>query len=208
MAFIPAAERYNLMEKIDRWVIQKALENLDAMHRRQALDRVFSINLSGSSIADAGFSKFLLDALDSHDVPAGNLCFEITETAAISNMHNAIKLISRVTERGCRFTLDDFGSGLSSSYYLKHLPVQYLKIDGSFVRDIHTNRINYSMVEAINNIGHVMGLKTIAEFVERPEILSKLRDIGVDYAQGNIIGQPTLWLCPGAPTSGSDPSFR
>jgi diguanylate cyclase (GGDEF)-like protein/PAS domain S-box-containing protein len=196
MAFIPAAERYNLMQKIDRWVIQKTLERLEEMHCRRALNRVFSINLSGSSIADVGFSNFLLNALNGHEIPPNNLCFEITETAAISNMNNAIKLISRVTEHGCRFALDDFGCGLSSFNYLKHLPVQYLKIDGSFVRDLHRDRINLSMVEAINNVGHVMGLKTIAEFVESPEILTKLREIGVDYAQGNIIGTPKLWLRP------------
>ena len=196
MAFIPAAERYNLMQKIDRWVIQKSLEQLADMHRRQALDGIFSINLSGSSIADTGFSKFLLDMLKEYAVLCGNLCFEITETAAILNMNNAIKLINGVTERGCRFALDDFGCGLSSFYYLKHLPVQYLKIDGNFVRDIHKDPVDFSMVEAINNVGHVMGLKTIAEFVESAEVLEKLEEIGVDYAQGYVIGQPKPWLCP------------
>ena len=195
MAFIPAAERYSLMQKIDRWVIQKTLAKLEQMAQQQTLDRVFSINLSGSSIADLGFCHFLLSVLDEHDIPPANICFEITETAAISNMNNAIKLISGVREHGCRFALDDFGCGLSSFYYLKNLPVQYLKIDGSFVRDIHEDRVNLSMVEAINNIGHVMGLETIAEFVESPKILSTLREIKVDYAQGNIIGTPKLWIC-------------
>jgi len=196
MAFIPAAERYNLMQKIDRWVIQKSLELLADMHRRQALDGIFSINLSGSSIADVGFSDFLLSVLDEYAVLVDNLCFEITETAAILNMNNAIKLIVGVTERGCRFALDDFGCGLSSFYYLKHLPVQYLKIDGNFVRDIYKDPVDFSMVEAINNVGHVMGLKTIAEFVESAEVLKKLEEIGVDYAQGYVIDQPQPWLCP------------
>ena len=183
MAFIPAAERYSLMQKIDRWVIQKTLARLQQMHQQDTLDRVFSINLSGSSIAELGFCHFLLHALDQHDIPPANICFEITETAAISNMNNAIRLISGVREHGCRFALDDFGCGLSSFYYLKNLPVQYLKIDGSFIRDINKDRVNLSMVEAI------------AEFVESPEILSTLRDISVDYAQGNIIGTPQLWIC-------------
>jgi EAL domain-containing protein (putative c-di-GMP-specific phosphodiesterase class I) len=111
-------------------------------------------------------------------------------------MNNAIKLINGVAERGCHFSLDDFGCGLSSFYYLKNLPVQYLKIDGNFVRDIHKNPVGYSMVEAINNVGHVMGLKTIAEFAESEEVLEKLKEIGVDYAQGYVIGHPQPWLCP------------
>jgi diguanylate cyclase (GGDEF)-like protein/PAS domain S-box-containing protein len=196
MAFIPAAERYSLMQKIDRWVIQKTLLQLAQLRSKQALDRIYSINLSGSTIADAGFCDFLLNTLDEYGVPGENLCFEITETAAISNLANAIRLINRVREQGCQFALDDFGCGLSSFSYLKNLPVQYLKIDGSFVSDIHKDRINLSMVEAINNIGHVMGLKTIAEFVENKAILSRLEKIGVDYAQGYYIGHPERWVCP------------
>jgi len=195
MAFIPAAERYSLMHKIDRWVIQKTLTQLSKLGSEKGFDRIYSINLSGSSIADSGFCDFLLDAIKEVDVPANNLCFEITETAAISNLVNAIRLIRSVSELGCQFALDDFGCGLSSFSYLKNLPVQYLKIDGSFVRDIHTDTINYSMVSAINNIGHVMGLKTIAEFVESPAILPKLEEIGVDFVQGNYIGKPELWYC-------------
>ncbi len=196
MAFIPAAERYSLMQKIDRWVIQKTLMQLTQMQRAQGLDRIYSVNLSGSSIADSSFCDFLLSALDEFDVPGRHLCFEITETAAISNLVNATRLIRSVSEHGCQFALDDFGCGLSSFSYLKNLPVQYLKIDGSFVRDIHTDNINFSMVAAINNIGHVMGLKTIAEFVETPSILPKLKEIGVDFAQGNYIGKPERWYCP------------
>lgn len=196
MAFIPAAERYSLMQKIDRWVIQKTLMHLTQLQRPQGLERIYSINLSGSSIADAGFCDFLLHALDEYDIPGEHLCFEITETAAISNFVNATRLIRGVREKGCQFALDDFGCGLSSFSYLKNLPVQFLKIDGSFVRDIHTDNINFSMVSAINNIGHVMGLKTIAEFVESASILPKLQEIGVDFAQGNHIGPPVRWYCP------------
>jgi len=196
MAFIPAAERYSLMQKIDRWVIQKTLLQLTQLRSKQALDRIYSINLSGSTIADAGFCDFLLNTLGECEVPGKNLCFEITETAAISNLANAIRLINSVRELDCQFALDDFGCGLSSFSYLKNLPVQYLKIDGSFVRDIHQDRINLSMVEAINNIGHVMGLKTIAEFVENKAIFTRLEKIGVDYAQGNYVGIPERWHCP------------
>lgn len=196
MAFIPAAERYSLMQKIDRWVIQTTLRYLSDLYTEGELDRIYTINLSGSTIADADFAQFLLDSIATHSVPSHNLCFEITETAVISNMANAIRLISRVRDQGCLFALDDFGCGLSSFTYLKNLPVQYLKIDGSFVRDMHRDRINFSMVEAINKIGHVMGLQTIAEFVESSTLLDKLKDIGVDYAQGNHIGVPAVWLAP------------
>jgi len=199
MAFIPAAERYSLMQKIDRWVIQQTLRQLAQLRDAGGLDRIYSINLSGSTIADSGFCQFLLDAIDNYSIPGKNLCFEITETTAISNMANAVRLISSVRELDCAFALDDFGCGLSSFSYLKNLPVQYLKIDGSFVRDIHKDKINYSMVEAINNVGHVMGLKTIAEFVESAAILPHLREIGVDYAQGNHIGMPRVWVCIPSP---------
>ncbi|MEJ2361623.1 MAG: EAL domain-containing protein [Gammaproteobacteria bacterium] len=194
MAFIPAAERYSLMQKIDRWVIQNTLQRLKQMHQQQDLEQVYTINISGSSIADKDFAQFMLAALRDSGVPGGNVCFEITETAAISNMANAIRLIGSLRDKGCLFALDDFGCGLSSFSYLKNLPVQYLKIDGSFVHDLHKDQINYSMVEAINNIGHVMGLKTIAEFVESVPVLEKLQKIGVDYAQGNHIGMPRLWV--------------
>lgn len=196
MAFIPAAERYSLMQKIDRWVIQTTLRYLSEMNEQGQLDRVYGINLSGSTIADAEFAQFLLGCIDEYSVPSQNLCFEITETAAISNLANAVRLITSVRDQGCLFALDDFGCGLSSFSYLKNLPVQYLKIDGSFVRDLHKDRINFSMVEAINNIGHVMGLKTIAEFVESVTVLNKLKDVGVDYAQGHHIGVPRIWLDP------------
>jgi len=196
MAFIPAAERYNLMQKIDRWVIQKSLEKLADLHARHELAGIYSINISGASIADRSFSDFLLGALDEYTVLSKHLCFEVTETAAILNMSNAIKLINGVTERNCQFALDDFGCGLSSFYYLKNLPVQYLKIDGNFVQDIHNDPVGYSMVEAINNVGHVMGLKTIAEFAENEQVLEKLKEIGVDYAQGYVIDRPKPWLYP------------
>jgi Amt family ammonium transporter len=194
MAFLPAAERYQLMTKIDRWVVQRTLERLSALHRREALDGVYSINLSASSIADSGFAGFLYSALNDSGLPGEHLCFEIAETAAISNMSGASALVGKLTEQGCRFALDDFGCGLSSLHYLRRLPVQYLKVDAHLIRNVHEDPISLSMVGAINTVAHTMGMKTVAKFVESAEILASLRGIGVDYAQGNTIGIPKPWL--------------
>ncbi|MDH3978901.1 MAG: EAL domain-containing protein [Gammaproteobacteria bacterium] len=189
-AFIPAAERYNLMTSLDRWVVKTTFEWLDRnSHITDQLGKC-SINLSGQSISDARFLDYLLDLLTESAVPAGKICFEITETAAITNLSEATEFISRLKEIGCSFALDDFGSGLSSFAYLKNLPVDYLKIDGSFVKDIVDDPIDEAMVRSINEIGHVMGKETIAEFVENDQILEKLHDIGVDYAQGFGIDTP------------------
>lgn len=189
-AFIPAAERYNLMTSLDRWVVKTTFEWLDRnSHITDQLGKC-SINLSGQSISDARFLDYLLDLLTESAVPAGKICFEITETAAITNLSEATGFISRLKGIGCSFALDDFGSGLSSFAYLKNLPVDYLKIDGSFVKDIVEDPIDEAMVRSINEIGHVMGKETIAEFVENEQILEKLYEIGVDYAQGFGIDKP------------------
>jgi diguanylate cyclase (GGDEF)-like protein len=189
-AFIPAAERYNLMTSLDRWVVKTTFEWLDRnSHITDQLGKC-SINLSGQSISDARFLDYLLDLLTKSAVPAGKICFEITETAAITNLSEATEFISRLKAIGCSFALDDFGSGLSSFAYLKNLPVDYLKIDGSFVKDIVEDPIDEAMVRSINEIGHVMGKETIAEFVENEQILEKLYEIGVDYAQGFGIDKP------------------
>jgi diguanylate cyclase (GGDEF)-like protein len=189
-AFIPAAERYNLMTSLDRWVVKTTFEWLDRnSHITEQLGKC-SINLSGQSISDARFLDYLLDLLTESAVPAGKICFEITETAAITNLSEATGFISRLKGIGCSFALDDFGSGLSSFAYLKNLPVDYLKIDGSFVKDIVEDPIDEAMVRSINEIGHVMGKETIAEFVENEQILEKLYEIGVDYAQGFGIDKP------------------
>ncbi|MDA0824306.1 MAG: EAL domain-containing protein, partial [Proteobacteria bacterium] len=189
--FLPAAERYNLSEKVDRWVIGHALDWLrdhpvlvDQLH-------LCGINLSGQSMGNEAILRFILDQVDEGSIPAEKLCFEVTETAAISDLAQATNFITLLKDRGCMFALDDFGSGFSSFSYLKKLPVDFLKIDGSFVRDICTNSIDLAMVRSINDIGHVMGKKTIAEFVEDRGVLDVLRDIGVDYAQGFEIGRPT-----------------
>jgi diguanylate cyclase (GGDEF)-like protein len=191
MAFIPAAERYNLMPTIDRWVIRTTFAML--CHVREQSGRVpigCSINLSGQSLADDNFLEFIVEQLELSGLEAELICFEITETAAITHLGRAMKLFGELRQRGCRFSLDDFGSGLSSFGYLKTLPVDYLKIDGTFVKDILEDKIDETMVEASHKVGHVMELQTIAEFVENDAIAERLRQIGVNYAQGYGIAHP------------------
>ncbi len=191
MAFIPAAERYNLMPTIDRWVVRTTFAMLT--HAREQSGRVpvgVSINLSGQSLADDHFLGFILEQLELSGIDPELICFEITETAAITNLNRAMALFGELRQRGCRFSLDDFGSGLSSFGYLKTLPVDYLKIDGAFVKDILDDKVDETMVEAIHKVGHVMKLQTIAEFVESEAIAERLRQIGVNYAQGNGIARP------------------
>lgn len=188
--FLRAAERYSLATKLDRWVVSHALEWLHA--NRHAFDRLHlcDINLSGQSLGDESLLRFLLEQIEQKDIPPEKLCFEVTETAAINDYPNALRFISILKERGCRFALDDFGSGLSSFGYLKTLPVDFLKIDGVFVKDIASNALDLALVRSINEIGHVLGKRTIAEFVENDRILGELRNVGVDYAQGFWIGRP------------------
>jgi diguanylate cyclase (GGDEF)-like protein len=187
-SFLPAAERYSLSAKIDRWVVATALGWL-TKHKHQRYQ--YSINLSGQSLGNGEFLEFVIGELDKAGVPARRICFEVTETAAISNLSSAIDFVKAIKQRGCRFALDDFGSGFSSFKYLKTLPVDYLKIDGTFVKDIVDNPIDYAMVKSINEIAHVMGKQTIAEYVENDAILQRVRAAGVNYAQGHGIGLPT-----------------
>lgn len=190
--FMPAAERYHLMPAIDRWVINHTLQMLD--HRWPELRPTaasWSINLSGQSFGEQGFLKFVIDRLRSATIEPERICFEITETAAVANMNEAIDFISALRELGCRFSLDDFGKGMSSFTYLKQLPVDYLKIDGEFVKNIIEDPASEAMVKGINDIGHAMELKTVAEFVENDAIAERLQDIGVDYAQGYGIDKPS-----------------
>ncbi len=211
-AFIPAAERYQLMPQIDRWVVRNVLSRVNGLLSGAGFESgIWTINLSGQSLSDEEFIQFLISELERSVVPSEWLCFEITETAVISNLNAAMDLIASLKEKGCRFALDDFGSGLSSFTYLKNLPVDYLKIDGFFVKEMVTDPISHAMVESINNIGQIMGIRTIAEFVENDNILNRLAAIGVDYAQGYGIGRPRplheeiTQLLGDSPIAASDP---
>ncbi|NOZ38198.1 MAG: EAL domain-containing protein [Gammaproteobacteria bacterium] len=188
-AFIPAAERYNLMSELDRWVINHTFAWLRD-NRKSMAHMITTINISGQSLGDERFLNDLIFMLSNYEIAPTSICFEITETAAVGNLSSAVSFIKDLKLLGCKFALDDFGSGMSSFAYLKNLPVDYLKIDGSLVKDIATDVVNFSMVEAINKVGRVMGLQTIAEFVENQAILEKLEEIGVDYAQGFGVARP------------------
>ena len=192
-SFIPAAERYNLMPGIDRWVIRHAFAAIaDGAFgpAEQGRGRMIAINLSGASLGDDGLLGFIRATRDEFGISFSEVCFEITETVAISNLSRATELIRELRALGCRFALDDFGSGLSSFAYLKSLPVDYLKIDGGFVKDAATDPIDRAMVEAIRQIGKIMKIQTIAEWVENEATLIILREIGVDFAQGYHIDRP------------------
>jgi len=201
MAFIPAAERYNLMPSVDRWVLSATLSWMRRISRI-ASSMACSVNLSGRSLCDHRFHQFVMSEIRESGVDPSHIVFEITETAAVANFAQAQQFITALKRLGCHFALDDFGSGLSSFAYLKHLPVDYLKIDGNFVRDMAADPVDYAMVEAINHLGHVMGIRTIAEYVESEVVLEKLRALGVDYAQGFAISHPLpldrLIVTPGA----------
>lgn len=194
-SFIPAAERYGLMTSLDRWVVENVFKIIAQCiaQQHEAPMAMCAINLSGITIGDDDFLIFLRQQFVIHRIPPEMICFEITETSAISNLASAIKFINELKGLGCYFSLDDFCAGMSSFAYLKHLPVDFLKIDGSFVRDMLDDPINRAMVEVINHIGHVMGKRTIAEFVETPQIEQALLEIGVDYAQGYNIERPQLF---------------
>ncbi|WP_143021701.1 bifunctional diguanylate cyclase/phosphodiesterase [Nitrosospira sp. Nsp18] len=192
MAFIPAAERYGLMPQLDRWVVTTAFSQYEGRHPPGTSVGTCSINLSGASVCDENFYEFVIEQFALYKVPPEGICFEITETSAIANLTQAVILMGKLKKIGCRFSLDDFGSGMSSFTYLKRLPVDYLKIDGGFVKGMVDDPIDKAMVEAINSIGHVMHIKTIAEFVENSAILDLLRRMGVDYAQGYGIEKPRL----------------
>jgi EAL domain-containing protein (putative c-di-GMP-specific phosphodiesterase class I) len=198
-AFLPAAERYNLVGAIDRWVVQATFAALAGRYRPggPAPAELFSINLSGGSLGDESLLTYIREQLARHGVPPAAICFEVTETVAINDLDAAIGFITELRALGCRFALDDFGSGLSSFSYLKRLPVDFVKIDGSFVQGITTDTVDRAMVEAVNRISQEMGLRTVAEFVESDTIMDLLRTMGVDYGQGWALGMPEpfhAWL--------------
>jgi diguanylate cyclase (GGDEF)-like protein/PAS domain S-box-containing protein len=189
--FLRAAERYGLMRAIDRWVIRNAIQTLrDQPAPFLSLLQLCAINLSAVSLCDEGFFDFVAGELAGSGVPAAKLCFEITETAAIENLPQAQRLMAQLAAQGVRFALDDFGTGMSSYSYLKELPVSFLKIDGKFIKDIVTDSLDRAMVESINQVGHVMGIQTVAEAVTNAAVVERLKALGVDYAQGNWISPP------------------
>ena len=188
--FIEAAERYNITPSIDRWVIRSAFRWLVSEADERERLALCSINLSGQSLGDEKFLPFVVDQFQMSGLDATKICFEITETAAIASYSQANRFINALKELGCKFALDDFGTGLSSFGYLKHFPVDYLKIDGSFVKEILHDPIDREMVRSINEIGHLTGKQTIAEFAENEEIITMLRGMGIDYAQGYGVSEP------------------
>jgi diguanylate cyclase (GGDEF)-like protein len=190
--FLPAAERFDLITIVDRWIITRAISLVAECVADNGADFIShcAINLSGGTLGDETLLPFIKSQLSLHDLPGHLFCFEITETTAISNFQAALRFIRDLKAMGCRFALDDFGSGLSSFSYLKNLPVDYLKIDGTFVRGIATDPVNRTLVGNINDIGHLLGKQTIAEYAEDEATLAELVELGVDYAQGYGIDRP------------------
>jgi EAL domain-containing protein (putative c-di-GMP-specific phosphodiesterase class I) len=189
MAFIPAAERYNLMQEIDRWVIRNTCAALTRFVRED-LHTVFNINLSGLSLSDKGLPAFILKTTRAANIPPHRLCFEITETAAINSLDTMLTLTQELLAHGFTFSLDDFGSGLSSFTYLKTLPVQQIKIDGSFVLNMLQAPLDQTMVRTVIDIGHILDISVCAESVENNATLEQLKRMGVDYAQGYGVERP------------------
>ena len=188
--FIPAAERYNIMPSIDRWVVRTALDRVVHRNGSGVKPYTIAVNLSGNSLNDERFLEYLIAQLSGANLAAGAICFEITETAAIANLDNVVYFMRELKTRGCYFSLDDFGSGLSSFMYLKTLPVDYLKIDGQFIENVTRDPVDRSMVEAISHVGKAMGIHTIAERVESKETLAELGRLGIGFAQGFHIAKP------------------
>ena len=187
--FLPPAERYNLIERIDSWVVNNIISWLQD-YQHLVSDVMFSVNLSGRSIGSQSFHKFLHESLTNSNIDVKNLCFEITETAVVDNVEKSVEFINSIKQLGVKFSLDDFGTGLSSFSYLKQFPVDYLKIDGEFVRDIIEDDKSYVFVRSMTEVGHALEMKVIAEFVESDTMFNKLREANVDYIQGYQVGKP------------------
>jgi EAL domain-containing protein (putative c-di-GMP-specific phosphodiesterase class I) len=193
--FIPAAERYNLMPALDRWIIKRVFE---VFHKRYPTPELqgahqWSVNISGTSLSDKGFVEFIREQAAHYQIVPQSICFEITETAAIADIDRVSDFLWGLRLDGFRFALDDFGIGMSSFSYLKSLPVDYVKIDGEFIKNILDEKVSLAMTEAITRVVSVMGIEVVAEYVESVAILDKLREIGVDYAQGYGVSEP-IWL--------------
>jgi diguanylate cyclase (GGDEF)-like protein/PAS domain S-box-containing protein len=210
--FIPAAEQYILMPAVDRWVIRQLFalqgEQLRAWHRKYPDEFLYAINLSGTSLNNEHFLPYLKREMEIRRIPPASICFELTETAALRSLGDARSMMQQLAELGCSFALDDFGSGLASYSYLRELPVKYLKIDGSFVRDMNSNPVNYAMVSSINQIAHVLEMKTIAEWAEDHSTINQLRALNVDYVQGYAIGTPLPMVAGDAIISAEDTSAQ
>lgn len=200
-SFIAAAERYNVMPAIDRWVIKTVFSRYHDLAAEFGATLTCAINLSGTTLNSEGLFKFIKGQAATHALPKGAICFEITETAAINNLRLAAQFMRDIKELGFMFALDDFGTGTSSFGYLRNLPVDYLKIDGSFVRDIATDPLDKAMAETINRVGHIMGLKTVGEFAESDTVIGELRGLGVDFAQGYAVHKPQQLPSPRALTT-------
>jgi diguanylate cyclase (GGDEF)-like protein len=187
--FIPTAERYGLMPAVDRWVIEHTFRALAEVG--QVADKTrLSINLSGLSLVEEGMLEFIRERMAHYHIDATRLIFEITETAAVAHLSLGVRFMQALAESGCQFSLDDFGSGMSSFAYLKSLPVQQLKIDGAFVRDMLADPVDRAFVEAIHRIGHLMGMQTVAEYVESEDLMDAILEIGIDHAQGYAVARP------------------
>ena len=205
-AFLPAAERYGMMPLIDRWVIAQALSHFDRLHASGRAPGCCAINLAASSLEDDGLAEYVLDLIQRHGVEPARVCFEITETEAMRNVARAMRFIERIRASGCRIALDDFGAGMSSFGYLKNLPVDTIKIDGSFVRDLETDTLSRSIVEAICSIGHQRGLTVVAEWVASDSLIGLLRALGVDYGQGFALHRPAPVLFQREPAPARPPA--
>jgi diguanylate cyclase (GGDEF)-like protein len=190
--FISSAERYGFMSSVDRWVVKEAFAWISGLNDAQKVVPNVAINLSGNSITDDQFMDFLLEQISEFGVGTSRLCFEITETGTISNLVKAADFVRTLRNIGCKFSIDDFGTGLASHNYLRELPVDYVKIDGTFITDINNNRNDLAMARSINDLAHFLGQQTIAESVENDLIIEQLQQIGVDFLQGWGIGMPKL----------------
>ena len=188
--FIQSAERYGFMTLVDRWVVREAFTWISQLMDEQKVVPYLAINLSGSSVTDNSFMEYLLEQISEFGVGTNRLCFEITETGTISNLVKAADFVRAFRNIGCKFSIDDFGTGLASHNFLRELPVDYVKIDGSFITGIDKNRSDYAMARSINDLAHFLGQETIAESVEHDAIIVKLEELGVDYLQGWGVGRP------------------
>ncbi|MCH8301224.1 MAG: EAL domain-containing protein [Proteobacteria bacterium] len=189
--FLRSAERYQLMLQIDRWVVNATLAAINSGEIKLASQRSCAINISGQTLGDEGFLGFVVEALDHSGVPPSSICFEVTESAISTNLQHAQRFIEVLHGIGCEFALDDFGSGLGSFSSLKHLPIDYLKIDGTYTRSLSSDQVNREMVAAMIKLARTMEFRVVAEQVEEQEDFDWLRDIGVDFVQGNFVEPPT-----------------